>query len=104
MVMNRFLLSTFLAVDYATCWIFGICMDLIGGFEWRVTHDTASICFRFSFKLGISSYKMIYFLSNIYKWTPTLLTTGSSLGGICHIYILCGQPVCYTLIQYGRKP
>ena len=70
---------------------FGICVDLIGGFEWRVTHDTALICFRFSFKLGISSYKMIYFLSNIYKWTPTLLTTGSSFGGIWHISYAVSQ-------------
>ena len=30
------------------------------------------------FDLHTSSYKMIYFLSNIYKWTLTLLTVESS--------------------------
>ena len=34
-----------------------------------------------------SSYKMIYFLSNIYKWTLTLLTVKSSLA-VFAIYFL----------------
>ena len=52
--------------------------------------DTTSICFHFLFMLGstsnlhfydfhTSSHKMIYFLSNVYKWTLTLFTVESCL-------------------------
>ena len=46
------------------------------------------------YDLHTSSYKVIYFLSNIYKWTLTLLTVESFSAVVA--YILCGQPVCYA--------
>ena len=45
---------------------------------------------------------MIYLLSNVYKWTLTLLTVESSLGAVA-ILFLFGQPVCYALIKDGGK-
>ena len=52
-----------------------------------------------------SSYKMIHFLSNIYKWTPTLLMVESFLAvfTIYVIYISCSQLVCYAMIKDGDK-
>ena len=51
--------------------------------------------------LHTSSYKMRYFLSDIYKWTLTLLTVERSLAVFA--IISCGQPVCYALIKDGGK-
>ena len=45
---------------------------------------------------------MINFLPNIYKWILTLLTVKSS-SAVFAMYISCGQPVCYALIQDGSK-
>ena len=76
--------------------------------------NTMSICFRFSFRLGrltrnlhfydlhTSSYKMIYFLSNIYKWTLTLISVESSSA----VFAITFHPVSrfvYALIQDGSK-
>ena len=44
---------------------------------------------------------MIYLLSNIHEWTLTLLTIEVLRRYLP--YILCGQPVCYALIQDGGK-
>ena len=53
------------------------------------------------YDLHTSSYKMIYFLSSVYKWTLTLLTVESS-SAVFAIY-LCGQPVCCALIKDGGQ-
>ena len=44
---------------------------------------------------------MIYFLSNIYKWSLTLLTVESS-SVVFSIYFM-RSAVCYALIQDGGK-
>ena len=68
--------------------------------------DTTSICFRFSFMLGrsmsnlhfhdlhTSSYKMIHFLSNVYKWTLTLLRIESSLAVFAIYFMQSAGLVC----------
>ena len=44
------------------------------------------------YDLHTSSYKMLYFLSDIYKWTLTLLTVKSSSAAFA--IISSGQPIC----------
>ena len=85
--MDLFSTSTFWAVVYANCWIFWHLCGVI----WLVTltpHQFALVSSLGKGKsmsnlhlhdLHTSSYKMIYFLSNIYKWTLTLLIVESSL-------------------------